>query len=101
LEVCIIYSLSYILEGRHLAAFEYARPQDQNLTEDFPIRCGVISLKNMEIFIATTYSISVWSLEDGIQVRAMTNIMKADITGMMLDHDERKLFVSDHSGRLE
>lgn len=80
--------------------YEYGRALDANFTEDFPIASVVVSLKNMEIYIAAGRSVSVWSLEEGIQLQTFGNIMKASITGMALDGDQRRLYISDQSGQI-
>jgi len=84
-----------------MAVYEYARLLDNKFTDDYPIIKALISLKNMEIYIATTQSVSVWSLEDGTQSRSLGNIMKAEITSIAIDDDQRRLYVSDQSGQIK
>ena len=54
----------------------------------------------MEIYIATTQGVSIWSLEEGIQLRTIGNITKGDITAMILDEDQRRLYIADLNGNL-
>ena len=83
-----------------MVAYEYARPIDSHYTDDFQVVSGTVSIKNMEIYIATTQGVSIWSLEEGIQLRAIGNITKGDITAMILDEDQRRLYIADLNGNL-
>lgn len=84
-----------------MVVYEYARLLDNKLTEDFPIVQALVSLKNMEIYVATVQSVSVWSLDDGVQLRSFGSIMKSEITAIALDNDQRRLYVADQGGRLK
>jgi len=84
-----------------MVVYEYARLVDNKFTEDFQIIKAIISLKNMEIYVATTQSVSAWTLEEGIQSRSLGNIMKAEITSIAIDEDQRRLYISDQSGQIK
>lgn len=70
-------------------------------TQEHPISCALYSARNMEIYLASYKSITVWSLARGTQTRTMNNVMKGEITHLCFDEGHRKILVADQKGAIK
>ncbi len=52
----------------------------------------------MEFYTASSRNVRVWDAKKGIIKRVFKNLTKTDITQMVHDKSERKIFLGTHSG---
>ncbi len=79
-------------------AYEYAKALNYKATQEYQITTLLYSARNMEIYMGSYKSITIWSLNKGIQTRYLSNAMRGEITQMCFDDMHRKLFVCDQKG---
>jgi len=89
-----------IVGGKHLGFYECEKMENVNLTDDES--CISIIYNSVFFTFITTHpkSVKVWDAETGKLESVYRNLTSQDITSVVIDVRQRKLFVGDSKGRV-
>jgi len=87
-----------ILSSKKLFYYEFDKSFNPNLSDDKEILSLEYSDKLMEFYSAAGRSVKCWDAIKGIVIRYYKNLSDRNLTSMVLDHNQRKLFLGCYNG---